>query len=124
MRRTSRLTLYKLLTNGPACVGVFAADQFLDGVQLGNTLDHLVTDRRRGVLRELDEAASPVRPAIRSRPRSLRLLRIGDDIVDRVAINHQRAASKPLEEFPGDLAAACPGMLEHHDGRVGAAQPR
>src|SRR6056297_1976526 len=77
--------------------GVFAPDRLLDRIELGNPCDHLVADRRRGILPELDEAASPMRPAIRSHPWPLRLLRIGENIIYRMAVYHQRTGRKPLE---------------------------
>jgi hypothetical protein len=52
----------ELLADGPARGGVPAADLLLDGVEGGDARDHLLADRRRRVLAELDEAAPPMGP--------------------------------------------------------------
>ena len=110
--------------NGLSGVGILAPDVLLDRVKLGDARDHLLADRRRRIQAELQEAPSPVRPAIGNTPWPLPLLRVGQTVVAGISVDRQRAAGKPLQEVlsvkrePVSSSVGCQALRRPESGAI------
>ena len=99
-----------------------AAHHGLDPVQRPDPFEDLLAHGRGRAALELDEASSPVGPAVGKHPWAGGLTRIAECVVHPVAVDMQRAAAGvALHQLQSDLGAPVARMMEHDDRRVGAA---
>ncbi len=98
-----------------------SANRFLDGIELGDLTQCLLSDRRAILFQALHEAPPCMRPAMDERPRPLGSIDLGELVVGVIAVALNELTMITLEEAERMYGPSARGVVEHHDRRVGAA---